>query len=118
MPATYSQLLGIAIKQHIWDILFCTDEICSKGVLVYRQHNFTDINANQSLIKQHVSTNRGHLQALQYHKKWKYYNCNSLCQIGHVLQFIKHVFFVILLLLPLLETVNKMILAIMFKFSY
>jgi hypothetical protein len=56
----FSQLLGITIKQ-VWDILFCSEDICYKEALVYRQHNFTDINANQSLIQQHVSTNRGNL---------------------------------------------------------
>ena len=74
----YSQLLGTTIK-HVWDTLFCGEEICYKEALVYRQHNYTDINANQSLIQQHVSINHSNLQALQYHIKCKHYNCVTVC---------------------------------------
>jgi hypothetical protein len=30
-------------------------------------------------MRQHVSTNHGHLQAMQYHKKWKYNNLIKMC---------------------------------------
>jgi hypothetical protein len=39
-----------------------------KEALACRQHNFIVNNVKVIIIRQHVSTNHGHLQAIQHHK--------------------------------------------------